>query len=86
MVGMRMIETDDVFAALAALALNLHQLARVDVVAVLRRIRTGIAATNRVSHHARVAIYRTQQNPATLMGIGLFAMKAKGRVGGLGKL
>src|SRR5690349_11031991 len=39
-VRMGMIEAQNVFAALATLALNTHQICRIDVVAVVRRILT----------------------------------------------
>ena len=44
MIGMRVVEADDVFAALPAFALDADQFARIDVIAVLRRIGSSIAA------------------------------------------
>ena len=43
MVGMGMIEADNLFIALAAFALNANQFFRIDAVTVLRRISAGIS-------------------------------------------
>ena len=45
MVGMRMVEADNIFAALAPFALDADQFAGIDVVAIMRRIAAGVAAT-----------------------------------------
>ena len=71
-----MVETDDVQVAFAGLALHAHQLARVDVVAVLRRIDAGIAAADGRTHLASVVSYSSQQYSTALVGIGFLAVAA----------
>src|SRR5579864_2462185 len=44
MVGMRVIEPDNVFSALPALPLNPHQFAGIDVIAILRRVSARVSA------------------------------------------
>ena len=44
-VRMGVIEADNVLTALAPFALDADQLARIDVVAVVRRVGAGVAAT-----------------------------------------
>src|SRR5256886_16834389 len=78
MIGMGMIEADDVLFALAAFALYAHQLLGIDVVAVLRRIRARISRARHRGHEPRaVIIHAAEQYSTALMRIRLFAMVAK---------
>src|ERR1700686_1242632 len=87
MIGMRMVEADDVFAALAAFALNAHQFPRINVVAVVGGVCAGIPAARGRSHDASaVVFYVTEQDAAAFVGIGLFAVTAEGFVVLAGKL
>lgn len=81
MVGMGMVEADDILAALAAFALDVDQFARIDVVAVLRRIGARVSAARGGSHDARaIVVHATKQDTAALMRVGLFAVAANGCV------
>ena len=72
-----MVEADDVFAPLAAFALNANQFARIDMVAVLRRIRARVGAASDGNDSAAVPIHFAKQYTATLVRIGLLAVLAK---------
>src|SRR5207302_9480135 len=75
MVGMGMVEADDVFAALSALTLDADQLARVNVVAVLQGVGAGIAAAGGRGHNACTAVvHAAQQHATALMRVGFFAV------------
>src|ERR1700691_3518343 len=79
MVGMRVVEADDVFTALAAFALNAHQFPGIDVVAVLGRVSAGVAATSSRGHDARAVVIRAaEQDTAAFVRVGLFAVAAEG--------
>src|SRR6185312_3614001 len=81
---MRMIEADDILAALAALALNAHQLFGIDVVTVLRRIGAGVSgARHRSDYPCAVIIHAAEQHTAALVRIRLLAVMAKRVVMGL---
>jgi hypothetical protein len=81
MVGMGVVKTNDVFAALAAFALNPHQLLGIDVVAVVGGIGASIAAAgNRGHYSATIVLDAAQQDATALVGIGLFAVLTKGIV------
>ena len=77
MVRMRMIKADDVLSALAAFPLDANQFARIDVIAVLRRIRTRVAATSDRTLRSRLAIHLAKQNSAAFVRIGLLAVPTK---------
>src|SRR5713101_6245007 len=75
MVGMRVIEADDVFAAPAAFTLNADQLLRIDVVAVVGGIGARIAGTGDRGYGANaVFIHLAEQNATAFVGIGLLAV------------
>jgi hypothetical protein len=76
MIGVRVIEADNVLAALAAFALEADELARVDVVAVLGRILVGVCAAHDLAHTAGAAFETTEQDTAALMRIGLLSVAA----------
>ena len=77
MVGMRMIEPDDVLSALPAFPLDANQFAWIDVIAILRRIRTRVAAAGNGCHGAHFPVHLAEQNPTALVGISLLAVLAK---------
>src|SRR5258708_6263537 len=77
MIGVGMVEADNVFAAFTAFALNAHQFAGIDVVAVLRRVRTGVAAARGRGHRAGAIILEAaEQDAAAFVRVGFFAMAA----------
>src|SRR5580698_3441748 len=76
-IGMRMVEADNVFAALASLALDLHKFPRIDVVTIVRRVGAGIAGARGRSHDTHAVIVETaQQHTTAFMGIRLFTVAA----------
>jgi hypothetical protein len=86
MIGMGMIEAENIFLALATFALNTHQFPRIDVVTVVRRICACVGAWSGGGHHSIIPIHGSQQNSATLVGISLFTMPADLVVDGLCEL
>ncbi len=85
-VRMGVIKADDVFFSLAAFALNAHEFLGVDVVAVLRRIRAGIAGAGNRGYNARAVVVKVpEQHAATLVRVRLLAVRADGIVVGLAK-
>src|SRR5579872_984882 len=76
-----MVESDDVFTAIAAFALDAHQFFRIDVIAVVRGIGTGVAATGGSHHDATAVVLEApQQHAAAFVRISFFAMAAHGFV------
>ena len=74
---MGMIEADDVLAAAAAFALDSHQFLGIDVVAVVRGIRSGVAAAGSRGYDAgAVVVEAPKQNATAFVRIGFFAVKA----------
>src|SRR5580698_3606662 len=69
MIGMRVVETDDVHAAPSPLALNTNQLLGIDVVPILRRITTSVSATRHRSDFSRVTVHLAEQHTATFVRI-----------------
>ena len=84
-VGGGMVEADDVFAALAAFALDADEFFRVDVVAVVGRIGAGVAGTSDGGDGAdAVVVHATEEDAAALVGVGFFAVLAEGLVVAVG--
>ncbi len=78
MVGMRVVETDDILAALAAFALNADEFLGIDVVAVMGGVGAGVAATRGAGDDARsIVIEASQKNAAAFVRIGFFAVVTK---------
>ena len=76
-IGMRVIEAGDLKAAAARFLRNLDQLRRSNFIAVVRRIRARVrCAYNGFDLPARRSGL-TQQCPATLARVGLFAVSAE---------
>src|SRR5262245_29200986 len=84
MIGVRMVKADDVLVALAGLTLDVHELLGIDVVAVLRRVGTGVAGAGKRSYDTcAIALQAAEQDTATLVRIGLLAVQTKSVVVGL---
>src|SRR6266852_7827621 len=81
MVGMRMVEANDVLAPLPALALNADQLFGIDVVAIVGGISTRIASTGDRRHRAHaVFTHLPEQHAAAFVRISLLAVLPEGLV------
>src|SRR5882724_6497564 len=75
MVRMRVIETDDVLAVLAAVALDANQFLRIDVVAVVSGIGSRVAGPRHRSHATgAVLAHLSKQHAAALVGIRFFTV------------
>ena len=86
MIGMGMVEADNVFAALAAFALNANQFFGIDVVAIMWRIVASVAAArDRRDGFRAILLEPAKKHPAALVRIGFFSMLAQSKVSGLGK-
>ena len=80
-IGMGVVEADDVFSALAAFALNAHQFLGIDVVAIVSRVGARVAAAGRARDDAAAILFEaTKENAAAFVRISLFAVAAKGVV------
>jgi len=87
MVGVGVIEADDVLAALAPFALNADEFLRIDVVAVVRRVVARVAAACDPRNRLRsIIVEAPKQHTATLVGIGLLAVLTNRKVVGLREL
>jgi hypothetical protein len=85
MVGMGVIEADDLLAALAAVALNVDEFPGIDTVAIVKRVRSRVAAAGNARNGPRAVVFEvSQQNPTAFVGIGFLPVLTKGDVGGLG--
>ncbi len=69
-----MVEADDVFSALAPVALNFDQFLGIDVIAIVRGVSAGVAGASDGGDGARVIIDLTKENPAAFVGIGFFSV------------
>src|SRR5579872_2818733 len=75
---MRVVEAHNIFSPLPALALDAHQFTGIDVVAVVRRIRTCVAAACSRGYDARaIAVRVPEQYPTTLVRISFLPVAAK---------
>src|SRR5215475_6978120 len=77
MIGMRMIETHNLQAALVGLTLDRHKLFDIDVVAILRAVGTGVTATDYIFHHTITVTEASQKRAATFAGVRLFTVPAQ---------
>src|SRR5438477_3777367 len=80
MIGMGVIEADDVLVSLARLALDANELLGIDVIAVMGRIRAGVAAAGDRRDRANVAIHLAEKHAAAFMRISFLAVAADFRV------
>ena len=80
MIGMGVIEADDVLVSLARLALDANELLGIDVIAVLGRIGAGVAAAGGRRDRANVAIHLSEEDPATFMRVSFLPVTADFRV------
>src|ERR1700684_1235357 len=78
MIRMRMVEPNNVLAALPSLALNANQFFGVDVVPVLWRVFPSISAARHRCDRSGVAIHLPQQHTTALVRIGFLTMPPKG--------
>jgi hypothetical protein len=81
MIGMGVVEADDIFSALAAFALDAHQFLGIDVVAIVSGIGARVAAAGSARDDAAAVLFEaTKENAAAFVRISLFAVAAKGVV------
>src|SRR5579864_2337299 len=80
MIGMGVIEADDVLVALARLALDANEFLGINVIAVLGRIGAGVAAAGGRRDRANIAIHLAEEDPATFMRISFLAVATDFRV------
>jgi hypothetical protein len=71
---MRVVKTDNLLAALPTFPLDADQVPRIDVVAIVRRVRPSVAGAGTRSHDAFVAIHPAEQYTAAFVRIGLLAV------------
>jgi hypothetical protein len=75
MIGVRVIEADDVFSTLPAFTLDADQFARVDVIAIVGGIDACVAATGGTGYASTAIFIETaEKDSAALVGIGFFSM------------
>src|ERR1035438_2400266 len=67
MIGMGVVEADDIFSALAAFALNADQLFRIDLVAVVGRIVAHVSAAGGTIHGLCAVIFKASEQYATAL-------------------
>src|SRR5207244_3398187 len=82
-VGVRVIETDDVERETAGLALDFDELLRGDVVAVVRGVGAGVAGANDLVDVVAFGVGFAEEDAAALVRVGLFAVSAEGFVVGV---
>src|SRR5579864_4892913 len=80
MIGMGVIEADDVLVSLARLPLDANELLGIDVIAVLGGIGAGVAAASGRRDRANVAIHLSEEDPATFMRVSFLPVTADFRV------
>src|SRR5208282_1355737 len=84
MVGMRVIEADDLLAALAPVALNANQFPGIDAITVVWRVVTRIAAANTARNGPPAIVPElSEQHAATLVRISFLSVLTKRDVGRL---
>ena len=76
MIGMRVVEADDLQSALASVALGANQLARIDMVLGALGIEWPRSGSGRCLHNASVAIECADQDAAAFLRISFFAVAA----------
>ena len=79
-VGMRVVEADNVLSTLAAFALDFNELFGVDVVAVVGRVGARIAGTGDGGDESRVVVDLADKDSAAFVGVGFFSVLAEGVV------
>ena len=83
-VGVGVVEADDVEAELAAFALGGDELLRRDVVAVVGAVGAGVTGTEEVGDGEVLLVGVAEEDAAALVRVGLFAVGAEGVVEGAG--
>jgi len=85
MVGMRVVEANDIFSTFTPFTLDANQFLGVDLVAIVRRVITSVAGARDAGHTLGAIVGKlAKQHPTALMGIRFFAVLAKGIVDGAG--
>src|SRR5207244_12366843 len=79
-VRVRMIEANNVLAALSPLALNANQIFGVDIVAVVQRVKPCVTGPRDGCNYSGVSIHLPQQNAAAFVRISFFTMLPYGVV------
>ena len=78
MVGVRVIEADDVVSALAPFTLDADEFLGIDVVAVVSGIGAGVSSTDSRCHDAvAIVIEAAEQYSAAFVRISFFAVAAE---------
>jgi hypothetical protein len=75
-VGVGMVEADDVFAAFAGQALDADEFFGIDVVAVLWGIGAGVLAAGGGGDGAGIIVHLAEEDSAAFVGVGFFAVTA----------
>jgi|SRR5689334_3137687 hypothetical protein len=84
MIRMRVVKPDNVLIPLPSLALDLHELMRVDLIPILRRFFVSISTPDGCADQARTIIFKpAEQHTAALMGISFFPVKPERVIRGL---
>ena len=76
MVGMGVVEADNIFVACAAFPLDADELLRIDVVAILRGVGARVAAAGSGGDGAYVAVHLAEKNTTAFMRVGFLAVAA----------
>ena len=74
---MRVVEADNVFSALAAVALDFDQFFWVDVIAIVCGISTRVASSGNGRDGFCVVIHLAEEHSAAFVGIGFFPVLAE---------
>src|SRR5208283_3661581 len=85
-IRVRVIEANDVQTLLACLALDADELLGRDVEAVVRAVGAGVAGADDLADVVAIRRSVAQQHAAALVRIGLFAVRAQGRVVGVAEI
>lgn len=87
MIGMRVIEPDDIFPSFPAVALNADKFLRIDVIPVVRRVFPCVSAPGDTRDGLRSIIRKTpKQHTTALMRISFLTVLANGGMIGLREL
>src|SRR6266481_5851792 len=78
MVGMRVVEANDIFSTFTTLTLDANQFLGIDLVAIVRRVITSVTGARDANHSLGTIVRKlAQQHAAALVGIRFFAVLAK---------
>jgi hypothetical protein len=78
MVGMRVVEADNVFSALASFTLDTDEFLGVDVVAIVRRIVASVAGARDAGYGFGTIVRKlAEEHTAAFVRVGFFAVLTK---------